>query len=105
MGNWKDDLQNGLGKLTKKNGDIYEGEFKNGHVDGNVVIHYADGRKFKGIYRNGKREGACIEVDKEGKRFEGSYRNDAREGRFVEKDRNGQITAKGTYEGGKRIED
>ena len=25
-----DDLQNGRGKLTKKNGDVFEGEFKNG---------------------------------------------------------------------------
>ena len=70
-----------------------------------MVIHYADGRRFKGVYRKGKREGACIEEDKNGKRFEGNYRNDMRDGRFVEKDRNGQITAKGTYENGKRFED
>ena len=36
---------------------------------------------------------------------EQAYRNDVREGRFVEKDRNGQVTAKGTYENGKRFED
>lgn len=49
----KDDLQNGKERSTKKNGDIYEGEFRNGHVEGNVVIHYADGRRFKGVYRKG----------------------------------------------------
>ena len=59
-----DDLQNGRGKLTKKNGDVFEGEFKNGLVDGNVVIHYADGRRFKGAYHKGKRQGPCIEEDK-----------------------------------------
>ena len=69
------------------------------------MIHYADGRRFNGNYRKGKREGACIEEDKNGKRFEGNYRNDMRDGRFVEKDRNGQVTAKGTYENGKRFED
>ena len=31
-----DYLLNGRGKLTKKNGDVFEGEFKNGLVDGNV---------------------------------------------------------------------
>ena len=74
-------------------------------MDGNVVIHYANGNRFKGVYRNGKREGFCIEETKEGKRFEGNYKKDARDGRFVEKDRNGQVTAKGVYENGKRFED
>lgn len=43
---------------------MFEGEFKNGLVDGNVVIHYADGRRFKGAYHKGKRQGPCIEEDK-----------------------------------------
>ena len=70
---------------------MFEGEFKNGLVDGNVVIHYADGRRFKGAYHKGKRQGPCIEEDKNGKRFEGTYRNDVRDGRFVEKDRNDRL--------------
>lgn len=74
-------------------------------MNGEVIIHYANGNRFKGVYRNGKREGACIEETKEGKRFEGTYRNDSRDGKFVEKDRNGQVTARGTYENGKRFED
>ena len=74
-------------------------------MDGNVVIHYANGNRFKGVYHNGKREGFCIEENKDGKRFEGNYKKDARDGRFVEKDCNGQVTAKGVYENGKRFED
>lgn len=105
MGLWKNDRQNGLGKLTKHNGDIFEGNFKDGKVEGEVIIHYADGSKFKGVYRGGKRNGAAIEESKDGKRFEGSYVNDRREGKFVEKDRNGKITARGTYENGRRFED
>lgn len=105
MGAWKDDLQNGRGKLTKKGGDVFEGEFRNGQVDGEVIIHYANGNRFKGTFRKGKREGACIEETKDGKRFEGIFRNDQRDGKFLEKDRDGKVTARGTYENGKRFED
>ena len=104
IGAWKADKQNGHGKLTKKSGDIFEGNFINGAVDGEVIIHFHDGSKFKGTYKNGQRNGAAIEVDKEGKRFEGTYKNDVRDGKFVEKDRNGKITAIGTYTNGRRQE-
>ncbi len=49
-------------------------------LDGEVIIHYANGNRFKGVYHKGKREGPCIEEDKDGKRFEGTYRNDVRDG-------------------------
>lgn len=71
-------------------------------MDGQVIIHYANGAKFKGIYRNGKRNGAAIEETKDGIRFEGTYANDNRDGNFVEKDRNGKVTARGHYEHGRR---
>jgi antitoxin component YwqK of YwqJK toxin-antitoxin module len=77
----------------------------NGKVEGEVIIHYADGSRFKGTYKNGKRNGKAIEETKDGKRFEGSYLNDIRDGKFVEKDRNGQITFVGHYESGRRFRD
>ena len=95
-------MQSGQGKLTKKNKDIIEGQFRNGKMDGQIIIHYADGSKFRGMYRNGKRNGAAIEQDKKGIRFEGSYRNDVRDGKFTETDRNGKIVAQGYYENGIR---
>lgn len=98
-------LQHGRGKLVKKSGDVFEGDFRNGKVNGNVIIHFADGSKFKGIYKNGKRNGAAIEESKDGKRFEGSYVDGLRDGSFVEKDRNGQIVKRGHYERGRCFED
>ena len=95
-------MQNGHGKLTKKNGDIFEGTYKDGQFEGEIIIHYADGAKFRGTYHNGLRNGQAIEVSKEGKRFEGSYKNGKRNGKFVEKDRNGNITAQGVYTDGVR---
>ena len=82
--------------------DVFEGDFKDGNIDGEGVAHYADGSKFKGTFKNGKRNGAAIEEDKDGNRFEGNYVDDRRDGRFVERDRNGNITAHGTYVRGRK---
>ena len=98
-------MENGQGKLVKKNGDRFEGTFKDGNVDGEVIIHYADGSRFRGVYQKGKRNGKAIEEDSDGLRFEGTYVDDRRDGEFVEKDRNGQIIKKGTYQKGIRNED
>lgn len=54
--------------------------FVNGKLDGEVVIHYADGTRFRGTFRNGLREGKAIEEDAKGVRFEGSYHEDERDG-------------------------
>lgn len=77
----------------------------NGKIDGQVIIHYANGTRFKGTYKNGQRNGKAIEETKDGKRFEGSYVNDRRDGKFVEKDRNGTILFTGHYENGRRFND
>ena len=104
MGLWEQGHENGVGKLTKKNNDVFDGVFVNGKLDGEVVIHYADGTRFRGTFRNGLREGKAIEEDAKGVRFEGSYHEDERDGSFVERDKTGAITAQGRYENGKRIE-
>ncbi len=73
-------------KLTKKSGDIFEGEFWKGQVNGEVIIHYANGNRFKGVSVTMVSVRASdIEETKEGKRFEGTYRNDRRDGKFVER--------------------
>jgi antitoxin component YwqK of YwqJK toxin-antitoxin module len=93
---------NGQGKLTRKSQDIFEGQFRNGTVEGDIIIHYADGSKFRGVYYHGVRNGKAIEVSKDGTRFEGYYRNGNRDGKFVERDRNGQVIARGRYDNGRR---
>ena len=74
-------------------------------MDGEVIIHYANGLKFKGVFKNGKPNGPAIEETKDGNRFEGSYVDGRRDGKFLEKDRNGQVVKRGHYERGKRFED
>ena len=88
--------------MTKKNNDIYEGQFRDGKLEGLVIIHYADGSKFRGSYHNGKRNGSAIEESSNGIRFEGNYRDDVRDGKFIERDKNGKVMVSGHYERGKR---
>ena len=104
-GQWKNDMQWGIGRWTLKKGDVIEGTFVKGSIDGEVIIRYSDGSKFKGQYKKGKRNGPAIEEDKNGNRFEGTYINDRRDGKFIEKDRNGKITARGHYDSGRRFTD
>lgn len=33
-GYWENNLQNGFGRLTLTNGDVYEGDFRDGKMDG-----------------------------------------------------------------------
>ena len=96
---------NNPGKVTviKKNGEVFEGDFRNGLFDGQMIIHYHDGSRFRGYYRKGVKHGRALEESRDGKRFEGNYENGTRVGEFVEKDRNGQVTAHGVYRNGQRI--
>lgn len=68
--NGKTTCRTSQGKLTKHSGDIFDGEFHNGRIEGQVIIHFANGSKFKGTYLNGRRNGPAIEETKDGRRFE-----------------------------------
>ena len=89
----------------KKNGDTFEGTFRDGAFEGQFIIHLHDGSRQKVNYHRGKLHGKALEEKKDGSRFEGSYKNGERDGNFVERDRNGKITAKGHYENGQRFVD
>ena len=56
-GNWKsnkliiitkDDLKNGIGKLTISNGDVYEGEWAYGKKTGRGVYSFKNKEKYEG---------------------------------------------------------
>jgi len=42
---------NGQGKLTFKNGDLYEGTFKNNFYDGSGVFTYINGACYNGEWK------------------------------------------------------
>ena len=51
---WKDGGPwNGQGKLTYKNGDVYEGEWKDGERHGQGKLTYKNGVVYKGAFVDG----------------------------------------------------
>lgn len=53
----KDGKRHGEGKFTWKNGDIYNGFFKENNLDGYGVFTWNDGRSYKGNWKGNKFEG------------------------------------------------
>ncbi|MEQ8235358.1 MAG: hypothetical protein ABRQ23_01120 [Syntrophomonadaceae bacterium] len=66
---------NGWGKAYFPNGQMYDGEWKDGKMHGKAKEFYADGTlKFEGEYKDGFREGHGKAYSREGKMtYEGQY--------------------------------
>lgn len=50
-------MKSGKGKYTFKNGDIYEGEWKQNNYHGKGTLLYHDGTYFKGLWKNDLKHG------------------------------------------------
>ena len=74
----------GNGKYVYKNGDIYEGEWKNGKKEGKGTLCYSNGDKYEGEWKRGKREGKGIFYYKQNKKkYDGEWKNDEKEGKGI----------------------
>ena len=66
----RDGLEQGIGRqISKTNGDIYEGEFKNGYYSGYGRIIYGENHKvdyFCGGWQEGRKHGDGIQFFKNG---------------------------------------
>ena len=73
---WKDDCQDGKGKMKFHNGDVYTGEFSNDKMHGKGTYEYAAGDLFKSIgeWKDGKKCGAFDDIIRYNKRV--YYEND-----------------------------
>ena len=94
----------GLGRLNFPNGDCYEGQFKQGKMEGNGVLVSARGDVYDGMFKNGfkhgkgtmkyrdgvsqyegdwfynKIEGKGVLIDEFGNRYEGEFRDNRKNG-------------------------
>ncbi len=52
-GDFKDGMLDGLGKVTRQNGEIWEGEFKCHKLNGQGKKTYSDGRIEEGLFKEG----------------------------------------------------
>ena len=89
----------GLDKFP--DGDIYEGEFKNGKRHGKGIYTFADGEKHIGEFKNDTLNGRGISFFISGNKYEGEFKNGKRHGRGVFTFANGEKYT-GEYINGKR---
>lgn len=52
-GNWENGTMHGKGKYTFRNGDVFEGTFKNGYFDTGRFTQKSTGEYFDGTFKNG----------------------------------------------------
>ena len=92
---------NGTGiYVSKKNGNKWEGEFKNRKRHGQGIMTYTNGSKYIGEYKNNKRHGQGIYFYNNGDKYEGEFRENKRHGQGIYTYNNGDIY-EGIFEYGK----
>ena len=70
-----DSIKEGFGIIYYKNGDIYEGEFKNNMYDGIGVYYFKNGDRYKGEFKDGMCNGIGTYYFYNGGRYEGLFKN------------------------------
>lgn len=90
-GEIRDGKPNGTGSLTRANGDVYEGEWKDGRVNGTATCTYANGDVYEGEWKDSKRNGTgrCTYAD--GGVYEGEWKDGKRNGAGVKNDADGTV--------------
>lgn len=84
-GNWQDDKFDGEGKMTYKNGNTYEGDYKNGKKSGQGILRFNSG-DYKGDYytgnfENGQYNGYGEYYWTDGRWYKGEWKNDKKHGK------------------------
>lgn len=76
VGQTENNLPNGWGKAYFPNGQMYDGEWKDGKMHGKAQEFYPDGAlKFEGEYKDGYRDGFGKSYNREGKlAYEGEWK-------------------------------
>ena len=82
-GHWKNDLFDGEGKLIWKTGNYYDGDWKKGIKDGKGKFHKTPRETYNGDWKNDKKDGKGIIYYSDGNIYEGDWKNDKMEGKGI----------------------
>ena len=74
--------ENGKGKFTFQNGDIYNEDFKDGVFSGQGKMIYSNGEIYEGEFKDGKKHGKGIMTFKNKTTFDGEWLNDREKRQF-----------------------
>ena len=83
-GEWSNDKQNGYGILEWRDGDKYEGFFKDGEFSGKGTYYYNlqdSFIKYEGEWLNGNKNGYGVLEWRSGDKYEGFFKDDWRSGK------------------------
>ena len=73
-----DQMTNGHVNLTLPDSGVYEGDIKDGLLNGKGVLHYRNGFRIEGEFKDGLLNGTGVFLDSNGYRYEGDFKD----GRF-----------------------
>ena len=100
-GEFLGDLRHGYGQLEfLQNGDLYEGEFKEGEITGKGLYIWSNKQQYKGDFVKGIKHGKGKYKWPDGFEYEGEYNNGIREGLGTYKWKDGRVF-KGRFKNGK----
>ena len=78
-GEYKDGLYHGQGTYTHSNGDIFEGEWKEGKRHQGTYTH-SNGDLYEGDWKEGKRHGHGTYIESEGDKYVGGWKEGKKHG-------------------------
>ena len=103
-GEYKDGKFHGQGKYTSSKGWVYEGQFTDGQMTGKGKITYASGTVYEGDWIKGIRNGYGRITYTDGLYYEGGWKDDQRHGKSTYTQKLGEFTLvhTGMWDMGKR---
>ncbi|MDC1159077.1 caspase family protein [Pelagibacteraceae bacterium] len=90
-GEWKDGNLDGKGKLIEAWGDIYQGDFKDNKANGVGTYIMEDGNSYEGEWKNDLYEGKGIFIYKNGDKIEGNFKKHLTNGKAILTYANGSV--------------
>lgn len=74
-GNWVKDHKGGKGLLRLKDGDVYEGGFKDGFYHDSGILRWKNGDVYDGKWKKGRMDGPGLFKRHDGLTLKGSFKN------------------------------
>ena len=91
----RNDLPEGEGQMSWRDGKVYKGRWKNGmlHGHGEIIFSHQDiCLKFEGEFKEGKKCGRGFFLWKNNSKYEGDFENDMKHGQGIHKYEKANIT-------------
>ena len=90
-GNWKENKREGKGVFFhNETGEVYKGNFSNNKPNGMGIYYYKNGDRYEGMFKDGKKHGEGTIFFKNGGRYKGEFKNNLKHGKGEYKNQFGQ---------------